>query len=264
MKKENITIDSSSNDFNNIIESLTKLKDKIEKEIINIDKEYDRVFNEVEKSYDKKREKLNNEEKNLKENLQNEVTKVKEKLEEHLSLSSKLIRENERILKGIKSLKKEEENIIKILSYVSKINKNKKSLQSLFWEFMKNIKINYKEEQNNIIYKEYYFNKLMIPKNIKFEKVDYNNFTVTWEIDNDINIEEIKNNEIKFIIEIKKENKNEEYKKIYEGNKTNYNVKELEENTNYEIRICVIQNGIAGPWSEIKKINLFWCRGPCI
>ena len=255
LKKENITIDSSSNDFNNIIESLNKLKDKIEKEIINIDKEYDKVFNEVEKSYDKKREKLNNEEKNLKENLQNEITKVKEKLEEYLSLSSKLIRENERILKGIKSLKKEEENIIKILSYVSKINKNKKSLQSFFQEFMKNIKINYQEDQNNIIYKEYYFNRLIIPKNIKFENNSFDNFTVTWEIDKDINMEEIKNNEIKFIIEIRKESKNEEFKKIYEGNNNSYIVKELEENTNYEIRICIIHNGIESPWSEIKKVK---------
>ena len=63
------------------------------------------------------------------------------------------------------------------------------------------------------------------------------------------------NNEMKFIIEIRKENKNEKFKIIYEGNKTNYIVKELEENTNYEIRICSIQNGIEGPWSEIKKIT---------
>ena len=37
LKKENITIEASSNDFNEIIEKLINLKDKIEKEIINLD-----------------------------------------------------------------------------------------------------------------------------------------------------------------------------------------------------------------------------------
>ena len=62
---------------------------------------------------------------------------------------------------------------------------------------MKNIKINFQVKQNNIIYKEYYFNKVRIPKNIKYENVCFYNVTVTWEIDNDINIENIENNETK-------------------------------------------------------------------
>ena len=49
LKKENITIEASSNDFNEIIEKLKNLKDKIEKEIINLDESYDKVFNEVGK-----------------------------------------------------------------------------------------------------------------------------------------------------------------------------------------------------------------------
>ena len=62
----------------------------------------------------------------MKEKLENEVTKVKEKLEKQLTESNKIIRENERIIKGIKSMEKEDKKMIKILSYVSKINKNKK------------------------------------------------------------------------------------------------------------------------------------------
>ena len=62
----------------------------------------------------KKNEMLNAEEKNIKEKLQNEVIKTKEKMENNISESNRLIRENERILKGLNSLKKEDENIIKI------------------------------------------------------------------------------------------------------------------------------------------------------
>ena len=49
LKNENITINSSSDDFNNIISKLNNLKDKIEKEIIIIDEAFDKIFNEVGK-----------------------------------------------------------------------------------------------------------------------------------------------------------------------------------------------------------------------
>ena len=41
--------------------------------------------------------------------------------------------------------------MIKILSYVSKINKNQKEMKKLNQELMKNIKITYNEEENNIM-----------------------------------------------------------------------------------------------------------------
>ena len=253
LKKENITINSSSNDFKDIISNLNNLKDKIEKEIINIDEAFNKVFDEVGKFYEKKREILNAEEKNMKEKLQNEVTKTKEKMEIHLSESNRLIRENERILKGLNSLKKEDENIIKILSYVSKINKNKKSLNQFFLEKMKNLKISFNALENNIIYEEYYFNSPILIKNIKIENINFDNFDVSWEIEG-LNINN-DNNNFNHIIEIREENTDGKFKKIYEGNKTNFNINKLKDNSFYEIRICTIYKEITNPWSEIKKIK---------
>jgi len=175
LKKENITIEATSNDFNEIIEKLINLKDKIEKEIINIDESYDTVFNKIGKSYEKKHEKLILEEQNLKESLQNEVTKIKEKLEEHLSLSNQLIKDNERIQKGIKTIKKEGDNIIRILTYVSKINKNKKNLNSFFTEFMKNMKINFQEEEN-IFYKLKIHSFVVYSKIKKYFEINLKNY----------------------------------------------------------------------------------------
>ena len=43
---------------------------------------------------------------------------------------------------------------------------------------------------------------------------------------------------------------NEIFKKVYEGNNTNYNINNLEKNTNYEIRICSIYNDLIGEWSQ--------------
>ena len=46
-------------------------------------------------------------------------------------------------------MEKEEKNMIKILSYVSKINKNTKDMKKLSLELMKNLKISFIEEECN-------------------------------------------------------------------------------------------------------------------
>ena len=138
-------------------QKVINLKNRIEKEITEIDKLYDNTFNKITKLFEEKHEKLLLEEKNIKEGLQNEVTKIKEKLENNLTESNKLIRINEKINKGFKLLENEEEkNIIKNLSYISKINKNKKSIKILLQELIKSEKIFLQEDGTSINYEEYY------------------------------------------------------------------------------------------------------------
>ena len=136
--------------------------------------------------------------------------------------------------------------MIKILSYVSKINKNQKEMKKLIKELMKNIKITYNEEENNIKYEEYYFNGILPPKDIEFKEFTDTSFKIYWKNDDKI----INNNKIKYKVEIRKEN--EKFEKIYEGNEMNCLIKNLNKNTNYEIRISPNNNNI---WSEIKKIK---------
>ena len=113
-------------------------------------------------------------------------------------------------------------------------------------ELMKSIKFKY--EENNIKYEEYYFNGIPIPKNIEIKDISYNSININWEIDNNID-----NNKIKYIIEIRKEN--EKFNKIYEGNNNNCLLNNLSINTNYEFRICSFYNDSYGKWSEIKKVK---------
>ena len=160
LKKENISIDFSMKDFNDNIKKVIDFKEKIENEIIKIDKLYEKVNNETKKYFELKHEKLIKEENDLKEKLQIEVTKVKEQLEKNLSESNKLIKINEKINKGIKCLEKEEKNKLKTLTYISKINKNKKEMKILIQTLMKNLKIRFIEEENTIKYEEYFFNGL--------------------------------------------------------------------------------------------------------
>ena len=254
LKKENITIENSSKEYDAKIEKLNNLKNLIEKEMTEIDNTYDKVDKEVTKSYEIKREKLNKEEENLKEKLKTEVTKIKEKFEISLSEINNLLKSCEKIVKGIKSFEKEEKNMIKKLSYLSKINKNQKEIGKIFQQLMKNMKISFIENESIIKYEEYYFNGIPIPNNIEFKDIGTNSFKINWKID-DINILNIDKNEIKYIIDIRKENMKEKFIQVYEGNGYNYIVNNLDKNTNYEIRICSLYKDIISEYTKIYKIK---------
>ena len=190
------------------------MKEKIEQEIININNSYDTVFNNVSKSFELKHEKLYQEEKDLIETLQNEVTKIKEKLENTLSECNNLIRFSEKLDKGIKKLENNnnEENKIKKMSYISEINKNQKKMNIL----IKNMKIKFDEENKRILFDNYYFNGISFPTDIEIKNIQCSSFEVNWKFD--YNSFDFNKNEIKFILEIKKENEN--FSQIYEGDKT--------------------------------------------
>ena len=230
------------------------VKKKIENEIKNINESYDKMDKETTKSFELKHEKLIKEEKEIKDKLVNEFTKIKEKLEEHLSLTNSLIRNYEKINKGIQKLDKEEQdnniNLLKKLTYISKLNKNQKEMSKISQILMKNLKLDFIDDK--IKYEEYYFNGLSIPKNIQINDIKYNNCHISWKID-DINILNIDKNKIKYKIEIRKEN--EQFNSIYENNNMNYNINKLESNTNYEIRICTIYNNIHSNYSDIIKFK---------
>ena len=221
--------------------------------MLEINKTYEKVDKETTKFYALKREKLNKEEENLKEKLKTEVTKIKEKLENYLSLTYNLTKTCERIIKGIKSIQNEETNMIKILSYVSHINKKQKEIDIITHELIKNMKITFNEEESTIKYEEYYFNGFPIPQDIEFKEIQSNNLKVSWKLD-DINILNIERNQIQYIIEIRKENE-QKFNKIYEGKDSNYLVNNLEINTNYEIRVCSVYNKVKSNWSEINKVK---------
>ena len=120
-------------------------------------------------------------------------------------------------MKGLKLfLEEKDKQIIKKLNYISNINKNLKEMKLYYQEPMKNIKIIFNEKRNKIIYDEYYFNGIPIPKDITFSDIEINSFKISWKIED---IKNIDNKEIKYKVEIRKEN--EKFKLSYEGNNNN-------------------------------------------
>ena len=158
-------------------------------------------------------------------------------------MTNSLIRNYDKISKGIQQLKNEEQNksinILRNLTYISKINKNKTEINKIEQTLMKNLKLDFIDD--NIKYKEYYFNGLPIPKDIKISDIKANSCNISWNID-DINILDFNKNKIKYKIELRKENG--QFHSIYESNNMNYNIAILESNTNYEVRLCITYNNI--------------------
>ena len=258
LKEEKIDLDSTLNYYNKIFEKIIGLKNKIEKEINNINNYYDKVMNEIKETYEKKHEALIIEENNLKDNLQNEVTKTKEKLENFLSESDNLIRISERINKGIKIYQKDDNKFIaKTLSYISYINKNKKEIEMFMGKLMKNIKINFNQDKCNINYEEYNFNGINLPKVIECQDINWKTLKAVWKLD-DIKIENIDINKINFRVEIKKENTNELFTKVYEGPEKNCLIENLNKDTNYEVRICSLYDSFYSDYFEIKTRTDFF------
>ena len=220
LKKENITLETSAKTFNDIVNNIKLLKENIEKEINKINILYEEVNSNLTKSYKEKHEKLTKEENELREKLQIEVTKTKEKLEYFFSESNNQLILNERINSGLKNFEKEKEkNNLRILSYISQMNKNNKNMTILLKEIIKGIKFYYNENENNIKYEEYIFNGLPIPNNIQFKSITSNSFDLSWNIDSNYII----NQKINYRVEMKEENE-ENFKEIYKGTEQNYKI----------------------------------------
>ena len=253
LKKENITIENSTKEFNNYLEKISNLKNKVENEILKLDELYEKTNKEMTKSFEKKHLNLTKEENEMREKLQNEVTKVKEKLEINFSNLNTLIRNCEKINKGIKILEKEEKQMIRILSYVSKINKNKKEMKNLFKEKMKNLSIKYDEKEKKIIYNEYYFNGFQnIIKSIEFKDVSFDKINIAWKLE-DINELDIK--KIKYKVETRKEDIDDKFELKYEGKESTCFINNLDINVSYEVRIGIIYDNIPSNYYEIKKVE---------
>ena len=254
LKKENININDYIKEFDESAKNVMNIKDKIENEIEKINELYEKMDKETTKSFELKHEQLIKEEKEIKDKLDNEVTKIKSKLEEHLSLVNSLIRNYDKINKGIQGLKKEEQNqnikILRNLTYISKLNKSQKEMNKINQILMKNLKLDFIDD--NIKYEEYYFNGLSIPKDIKISDIKCDSCNISWKMD-DINLLNIDKNKIKYRIEIRKEN--EQFKSIYEDKNMNYNITKLESNTNYELRICTIYDNTISNYSDIIKFK---------
>ena len=115
---------------------------------------YEKTLEEITKSFLLKHEELVMKENNIKDKLQIEVTKFKEYLENYLLKSNNEIKLSEKIDRRLKKMQSEENNILKNIAYVSKLNKSQKEMKNLLSAEIKSLKFQYQENECNIKYEE--------------------------------------------------------------------------------------------------------------
>ena len=134
--------------------------------------------------------------------------------------------------KCIKPIEKEQDiNIIKSLSYVSKMNLIKKDCNSILKTLMKNFEMNFKEDEADIKYEEYIFNGIE-PKNIQIKDIKPVSAKIYFDLDFINNIDK---NKLKYFLKIRNETKGEEFKQINEIEQKEILIDNLDMNSNYEI-----------------------------
>ena len=57
------------------------------------------------------------------------------------------------------------------MNYITKATLVKKNMEIYFMKLMKSIDFSYKEDKNDIVINEYYFNGVPIPLNIEFQNI---------------------------------------------------------------------------------------------
>ena len=125
-------------------------------------------------------------------------------------------------------------------------------MENLLQSLMRNIKVEYQQENNTIKYEEYYFNGIQTPKDIEVSNIAFNSVDLNWKIDN-INILHLNNKEIKFRVEMRKKNK--KFIQIYEGKENKCKIETLKIDKDYEFKVCSIYNDLMSSWSEIVKMK---------
>ena len=246
-------INETYDKINNKLKSIYREKNEILNKNYNIKieelaKQYEENCKKIKIEYEENCEKLLKEEYDLKDKLDNEVTKAKEKLENYLSKTNELIRQNEKLNKGIKIINKKEneKNIIQNLSYISAINKNKKEMKSLNKTMMQSFRISFDEEAKELKFDEYFFNGFPRPYNIEFRYDEFIN--IDWRLKENWS----NHSKIKYKVEMK--NYIDKYESIFEGNemhlKVDYDISQIYK----EFRICALFNNLICSLS--KTINI--------
>ena len=248
LEKNDITYKKIILENDEICNNLIKLCDKIEEETKKIDNSHKEILNEITLSFEKKRQNLDETEKDFKSKLNIKVKQIKEKFTKNVDLFNEILQICEKTKENVKNyLNKKDINEIKLLYYISEINKNNELANSLTKTPIKTSNIFFKYD-SYIDYKDYYFNGIPIPDYINITKKGKKLF-LSW--DNDLSIEDFGQSNMKYLLQIK-EGKNISN---YETVQKNFLLDKYEKDTDYEIKIRIKINDRIGDWSKIKKFR---------
>ena len=245
LEDNGISYKETVSEFDKLFKKMNSLQTNIEYEIEKINKSRDTLLDEITKSFEKQRTKLNEKENALKSELDIKMTEIKEKLENYYIKINEISSSIKRIFKAMQSYEKNNNNKIKTLCYISKINKVNIEAKNIIKAPFKNTEIIFRND-NTLKYNDYYINGIPTPKDIKINQED-NKLLISWKIDNLYSFVK----DIKYLITLK----DNETELKYESLNANIIIQEYKLDTEYEIKINAVVDEINGDCSEIIKFR---------
>ena len=140
-----------------------------------------------------------------------------------------------------------------IIENIDKITNNKNistkfnDIFDIYQKMNTQNKANPNDAKSNIIIN---VNDVNLPKDIEIQDINSKTLKISWKLE-EIKIDNIDNNKINFRVEIKKENSDELFNNVYEGQEKNCLIENLNKNTNYEIRICSLYDNIHSDYIKV-------------
>ena len=248
MEDYGISYDDSLMEFDEYFENSKNINQNIEKEIESINNLHEKITKEITSYFEELHHQLNEREEKLKYELDLKITDIKDELEKYFQESNNILLSYERLSKAIKKYENKNNCEIKTLCYISEINKINSEAKNLLKKPIKNLDISF-QDNKCLVYKEYYFNGIPIPKNINYYEIK-NEIMIFWDI-GDLRMKDLDSKNIKYSLKLKDETKNYNY----EVNETKILLTEIRQNINYEVKVRALINGSYGDWSEAIKFK---------
>jgi hypothetical protein len=155
LEDSGISYEKTISEFDKIFKKTKNIKDRIEEEIEEINNLHKKLMDQISTSFKEQHTQLIHKENELKLELDIKVTKVKNQLENFLVESHDILKSCERVEKANKYYeKKKDNNEIKTLFYISKINELNEKAKELIQKPIKNLDIFFNSDLNNIDYKD--------------------------------------------------------------------------------------------------------------
>ena len=142
MEEYDISFEKSVSEFDEFFQKAKNLKERIEEEIEAINDNNTKITDEITAYFEEEHSKLYKKETKLKSELDIKITEIKDELEEYFRETTKILLSCERLFIAIKNYsKKNNNNEMKDLFYISKINKINIEAKRLFQNTIKNVDI---------------------------------------------------------------------------------------------------------------------------
>ena len=253
LEKSNIPYKIYVEEFKNIFDITEILNNKIRKEISEINIHHRNVIKKINKTFNKYRRDINRRQNSMKFELISKVDEVKEELEFFLIESQRIISSCKKLAEAINNFGEENKNsLIKTWSYISEINKNNSKADIFIKKPKHTLIFSFNQENDEIVYKNYFFIGLPTPNDINVEINENNELVISWKIDK-TKINDKEQNKIQYSIELKRQNYY--YKKEFNTSETETTLINFEKNCDYQVKIRAYLNNINSSWSDVKKFK---------